>query len=54
LRLPRIELEKEVCPLCGLKLRLLTRIKACAGLLEEEGEYYVDSDCFIHTPRNGG
>lgn len=54
LRLPRIELEKEVCPLCGLKLRLLTRIKACEGLLEEEGEYYVSADCFIHTPRNGG
>jgi hypothetical protein len=54
LRVPRLEVEKELCPLCGQKLRLLMQIKRCAGLGDEEGEYYVDSDCFIPYPKSYG
>jgi hypothetical protein len=54
LRVPRIEVEKELCPLCGSKLRLLMQIKACEGLPELEGSYYVSADCFVPYPKSYG
>jgi len=53
LRVPRLEEEKELCPLCGSKLRLLLKIKHCEGLKEEEGDYYLDVGSFMYKPKYG-
>jgi hypothetical protein len=53
LRVPEKPLEKEVCPICGSKLRLLLQIKACSDLKNEEGEYFLNADCFIYRPKCG-